>query len=398
MKFPSRHDPGRIREGSGFPLASIFLLTAMFYLNFLPRLIMAPLMVTVENELHLGHDDAGVFFLLISAGYCITFLASGFISSRLAHHKTILLSTFAVGVMLLLLSKTRSVFLFKVELFFLGAAAAPYFPSGLASVMAATDAGQQGKGIAVHELAPSLSYISAPLIAELFLGFATWRFLLSCLGFMTIAMGVFYFRFGKDRDIRGRPLSFRTAGLLLRDHSFRIICFLFVLGMGAGIGLYTMMPLFLVHEHLFDRGLANSLVSLSRFPGIAAVLIAGFALDRFGIKRSLMVVLITSGVLIFATGIASKQAVAGFLLVQYAVAVGFFPAAWMAVSRIDHPEAKSAALALAVPIAYVFGAGVLPATIGFLGEHASFSWGFIGFGALTVIGGLVSQKIKLSYR
>lgn len=396
MRLPPRYGPKRIREGSGFPLASIFLLTVMFYLNFLPRLIMAPLMVTVEKDLHLGHDDAGMFFLLISAGYCITFLVSGFISSRLAHHKTILLSTFAVGFMLLLLSGSHSVFAFKVELFFLGVAAAPYFPSGLATVMAMTGADQQGKAVAVHELAPSLSYISAPLIAELFLRFGSWRGLLACMGVLTLSMGGLYMRFGRDRGIMGKPVSFHMTGLLLRDRSFRIICFLFVLGMGAGIGLYTMMPLFLVHEHMFDRSWANSLVSFSRFPGIAAVLIAGFALDRFGIKRSLTAVLVTSGVLTLAVGMASKQTVVCFLFLQYVAAVCFFPAAWMAVSRIDHPGAKSAALALAVPIAYIFGAGLVPATIGFLGEHGSFSQGFIGFGILTVLGGLISRKMKLS--
>lgn len=382
-------------DGSGIPFGAVIFLTVMFYLNFLPRLIMAPLMITAEKEMHLGHDDAGVFFLLISSGYCITFLVSGFISARFGHHKTILLSTFAVGFMLFLLSATHSVFAFKVELFFLGIAAAPYFPSGLATVMAMTGAEQQGKAVALHELAPSLSYISSPLIAELFLRFGSWRGLLVFLGIVTFSMGGLYIRFGSDRCIKGDSASFRKMGLLLRDRSFRIICFLFVLGMGAGIGLYTMMPLFLFHEHLFDRGWANSLVSFSRLPGVVAVLMAGFALDRFGIKRSLMVVLIASGALTIALGMASKQTVVGFLLLQYMAAVCFFPSAWMAVSRIDHPQAKNAALILAVPIAYIFGAGFVPVAIGCLGEHGSFSVGFIGFGVLTVIGGLISRKLKL---
>jgi hypothetical protein len=49
---------------SGFAISPIIILTGMFYLNFLPRLIMAPLMVTIEKELHLGHDDSGSFFFL----------------------------------------------------------------------------------------------------------------------------------------------------------------------------------------------------------------------------------------------------------------------------------------------------------------------------------------------
>ena len=81
---------------SGFEVIPIIFLMGMFYLNFLPRLIMAPLMVTIEQELHIGHDDSGGFFFLISAGYCISLLLSGFLSSRISHRKTIILSSLPV--------------------------------------------------------------------------------------------------------------------------------------------------------------------------------------------------------------------------------------------------------------------------------------------------------------
>ena len=292
MKSISDGTPKQPPRSPSFPLASILFLTILFYLNFLPRLILAPLMVTIEKELQIGHGEAGSLFLLISAGYCITFLFSGFIAFKLTHHNTIIMSSVTVGFMLIIISVSHSVLSIKIELFFLGVAAAPYFPSGLWLITNLTGAKHQGKAIAIHEIAPSLSFISAPIIAEIFLRYGSWRILLACLGILSIIMGLLNIILGFGKEMKGEPASLKKMNLLMKEPSFQIMCCLFVLGMGASIGLYTMMPLFLVHEHLFERGWANSIVSLSRLPGIATVLVAGFALDRFGIKGSLLTVLL----------------------------------------------------------------------------------------------------------
>jgi fucose permease len=89
---------------SRFELVPVLFLMFLFVLNFLPRIILAPLLVTIEKELHLGHQEVGVFFLLISSGYCLTLLLSGFVSSRLSHKTCIVLSTLAVGMALLWIS------------------------------------------------------------------------------------------------------------------------------------------------------------------------------------------------------------------------------------------------------------------------------------------------------
>jgi len=62
MNFVVADTPKNESVSTDFQLASVLLLMVLFYFNFLPRLIMAPLMVTVEHELHFGHDDSGKFF------------------------------------------------------------------------------------------------------------------------------------------------------------------------------------------------------------------------------------------------------------------------------------------------------------------------------------------------
>jgi len=380
---------------SGFEVFPIIALMGMFYLNFLPRLIMAPLMVNIEQELHLGHDDSGGFFFLISAGYCISLLFSGFISSRISHRKTIILSTCSTGLVLILISFSNTLWLIRFELFLLGIAAGPYFPSGLATVPTLVPTKHQGKAISIHELSPSLSFVTAPIIAEIFLRIWSWRGLLVVVGLVSFFAAFLFSKYGRGGEFNGEPPTFKNLGLLIKDRSFLIMSFLFVLGMGAGIGLYTMMPLYLVSERMFDRGWANALMSMSRIPGLVTVLISGFALDRLGLKRTLIIVLVVTGLLTIGLGTVPDQGVVPILFLQYMVSVCFFPAGWMAITLIGHPSARNVAISLAVPISYIFGAGLVPAGIGFSGEHGSFAFAIILFGVLMIVGGFLSKLLKL---
>ena len=53
-------------------MGPIFLLTGIFLLNFLSRVILAPLLPTIERDLEVGHGEAGSLFLLISLGYFVS--------------------------------------------------------------------------------------------------------------------------------------------------------------------------------------------------------------------------------------------------------------------------------------------------------------------------------------
>ena len=73
-----------------------------------------------------------------------------------------------------------------------------------------------------------------------------------------------------------------------------------MLSIGAGIGIYTMLPLFLVHDIGFERGLANTILGLSRISGAGVVFFAGLIIDRIGHRRSMTLFLAIMGTQIFA--------------------------------------------------------------------------------------------------
>ena len=80
----NKKNPRQLNGSQGLrpQLGPIIFLTAIFFLNFLARIVLAPLMPVIEADLGLDHAEAGSLFLLISAGYFVSLLGSGFLSSR----------------------------------------------------------------------------------------------------------------------------------------------------------------------------------------------------------------------------------------------------------------------------------------------------------------------------
>ena len=104
-------------------LSPLLILTSIFFINFISRIILSPLMPKIEVELGIAHAAAGSFFLLISIGYFITLLSSGFFSSRLTHRKTIILSAAVLGITLLGTSFSSGLWGIRIGMLIIGMAA-----------------------------------------------------------------------------------------------------------------------------------------------------------------------------------------------------------------------------------------------------------------------------------
>src|SRR5512139_1401922 len=170
------------RESPSFPWIPIVLLTGVFYLNFTSRILLAPLLPVMEQDLGLGHGEAGSLFLYIACGYGAGLAASGFVSSRLTHRLTILMSLFMAGGAFVIISRLDSIGGMRIGLVVIGLIAALYIPSAIATI---TDLARQehwGRALAIHELGPNLGFITVPWLAEGLLQFFTWRGALAVVG------------------------------------------------------------------------------------------------------------------------------------------------------------------------------------------------------------------------
>ncbi|MDX9822444.1 MAG: hypothetical protein RBT20_10965, partial [Syntrophales bacterium] len=144
-------------------LLVISLLTGIFLVNFICRVILAPLLPVIEKDLGLGHTGAGGFFLTIALGYSAGLIGAGFVSSRLTHRQTVATAAAAVGAAYFVLAAARSLWMIHAGLFIEGNFSGFYLPSGLMIITSAIPSAHWGKAMAVHVLAPTLAFLSSPL-------------------------------------------------------------------------------------------------------------------------------------------------------------------------------------------------------------------------------------------
>ena len=373
----------------------ILLLTGIFFVNFLARIILAPLLPTIEKDLGVSHGEAGSLFLLIAIGYLISLLGSGFVASRLTHRRTIILSATSIGIALLWISLSSSQLGIRLGLIMLGLAAGLYIPSGISTLNSLVNPSQRGKALAIHELAPNVSAVAAPLLSEVLLKWFSWRGALALLGSVSIVVGFAFAHFGKGGDFAGEAPSVTSFRTILALPAFWIITVLFGLAIGGSLGVYAMLPLFLVTERGIDRYWANTLVALSRISGIGMAFLAGWATDRFGPRRTMVVVFLLTGFMTVLLGAVKGSWLVLIVFLQPMLAVCFFPAGLAAISCMGPPSSRNVVVSLTIPFAFLVGAGAIPTGIGIMGDSVSFALGFVLVGVLILGGFMLSLILKL---
>jgi len=379
----------------GSQVGPILLLTGIFSLNFISRIILSPLMPTIEGDLRIDHSQAGGLFLLTSLGYFAALLCAGFLSSRITHRKTILLSAAAVGITLLAVSFSEGLLGMRLGFLFLGVATGFYLPSGIATLTTSIRPSDWGKGLAIHELAPNLSFVAAPLVCESLLPWVGWRGILAILGGSSLLAGAAFAFFGRGGNFPGETPNFASFKTFLVEPAFWIMAILFTLAISGSMGIFAMLPLYLVVEQGMDRNWANTLVALSRISGLGMGFVAGWATDRFGPRGILSIIFLLTGISTILLGAAPKAWIVFLVFLQPMIAVSFFPPGFVALSAIGPPGSRNVAVSLTIPVAFLFGGGLIPAAIGVMGDYGDFGLGIALVGALIATGFILSLRLKL---
>jgi NNP family nitrate/nitrite transporter-like MFS transporter len=367
-------------------VGSLLLMTGIFYLNFVSRIIFSPLMPTIERDLGIGHAEAGSLFFLISIGYFVSLMGSGFISSRLTHRKTIILSSIALGATLIGVSFSNNLWGISIGCIVVGLSAGLYLPSGISVLTATVRVKDWGKAIAIHELAPNIGFFSAPLVSEALLNWFSWRWILVLLGSVAVFIAFGFARLGRGGDFAGESPRLGTLKIFFREPSCWIMIIFFSLGIGGQLGIYAMLPLFLVSARGMTQSTANYLVALSRVSAIGVTFVAGIVRDKLGPKAALGGVLLLSGLLTLLLGVAPGSWLVLIVFLQPLIAACFFPPGFAALSRVGSPSIRNILVSFTTPIGFLIGGGAIPTGIGMLGDKGCFGVG-ISLAGMLIMGG-----------
>lgn len=375
-------------------LTTILSLTLVFYCTFVARIIFSPLLPMVQKDLGLSHAASGAIFFWVSSGLFASSILSGVFSYIFSIRYLVYFSSFGIGLTLLsgiFISSLTSIYVVCV---FIGFFAGFYLSGGIAIITSIVEKNYWGKALSIHELAPNLSFVSAPFIAEILIRFMHWRYVLIILGFLAILSGIIFLIFGQGGDSKAKGVAFSSLFNIVSRKEFWIMALLFGLCVGAAMGVFSMLPLFLVTEKGFVYKDANYLVGFSRLFAILAAFLSGIITDKIGFKKVIFFVVILASLCTILLAFSNKSLIPVFVLLQPFFAQGFFPAGFAALSHLSTQDERAMVVGLTIPVGVLIGAGGFPWIIGFVGDKISLKMGLLLVALIIGTGAMLIRSLK----
>jgi NNP family nitrate/nitrite transporter-like MFS transporter len=354
----------------------------VWFMTFTARAIFSPVLPLLEDEFSVTHAKAASIFTVSGIGYALAVFFSGTFSRLLGPRNAILFATAVSGLMLLLIPFVKVFELYYVLTFIMGVSLGAYIPSAIPFITAYYSEDVWGRAIAVHGSAPSVAVFLTPFIALGILSFLPWRgvFVLPGLAFLLCA-AVFFFisrdtTLGKGKDV--------FLSSLLKSKAIWIMGIVSLFSAGANIGLYYIIPLYLVKELYLPMDYANSIFGVSRLGGAIITIVAGFFVDRISLKKVCFCLAFATGILTTLLTLAGPRWIGLFLFLQASISPVFFPFAYVAVAKLFNQEQRGQAAGFVITIGMI-GTGLVPYFLGLSGDLASFRIGIFLLGICTAL-------------
>lgn len=382
-KGQQREPEGGLRFKAGIPV--ILLIIMVLITNIISRSILSPLLIQVETSFGISHGPAAQLFLYISAGYSITMLLSGFVSSRLTHRGAIVLCSMVMSAGLAVMAASPSIEIMRMGVFIMGSGSGLYPPSGIATITALIHRRDWQKALSLHEIGPHFGMVLAPLYANFMLTGSTWRGTLGVLSGIVLIVGLLFFLRIKAGNFKGEAPTFKALLPLFREPNFWILMLFFGIGLASIQGIYLLVPTFLVSEAGFSLQAANRVFGISRFLPIVALLTAGLVMDRIGVRRTVMATVCGAGLAILLMGILKGPLLVAAVFLQPTIGALYFPAGLAALATVGPARSRNVAVSMVLPVSVLIGTGLIPAFLGYMGDAVSFTTGFLIVGGLMML-------------
>ena len=366
----------------------LFIFWGLWFLNFSTRTIFSPILPLIEDTLSISHGEAGGLFTSLAMGYSLALLLVGRFASVWGYRRTVVYGFVGTGLVFLGLQWAESYLTFHILFFLLGIATGTYIPSILPIITETYESRHWGKALGIHDSAASLSIFSIPILVALGLHFLSWRTLLLLLGAASLLLPVYFWKVSIEPKHETSQQGSPVADLFKRRPIW-IIGLLWIFAAGSCLGVYSILPLYLIKERGIDFHFANTLFGISRVGGVFVSIFIGFLTDRFGYRFMLILCLVTTGLSTIGLALSSTlPMILVTLILQATLSVGFFPAGLAALSNLTPLSERSMAIGVAVSIGMIFGMGFTPLLLGIIADHLSFQVGILWLGILTTFSSL----------
>lgn len=374
-------------------ISYLLIFWSLWFLNYSTRTILAPLLPIIEDELVINHALAGSIFFYMSLGHTITMFLAGLLSHRFGYKKLILTSLVILVISLLFLKYAESYASFAVISFFIGLGSGIYLPCAIPLITSIFKRDNWGKAIAFHETAASFSIFSIPLFIAFALSFFHWRTLFIFMSGACVVATIYTGLFVPDT----RPAEEKKVQIssILKRRDFWIMVILLSAAAMITAGIYNLLPLYLVKEKGIELQMANTIFGLSRVGGFFAMILIGFVLDRFRVKKILLITLLIPSLSTIGIAITQNYSfLVTMLVIHGTIGVTFFPVGFMAISKLTHVNERSVFTGTSVAIAAIVGRGMTPFVLGVIADAWNFQIGILLLGVFTAASCVFIRRLK----
>jgi NNP family nitrate/nitrite transporter-like MFS transporter len=376
------------------PIPPLFIFWCLWYLNFSTRTIFSPILPLIEDSLLLSHGKAGGLFISLSVGYSLALLATGRLIPVWGYKRTVVIGFWGVSLVFFGFQFAESYVSFHLLFFLLGMATGTYIPGILPIITNTYEFRNWGKAIGFHDSAASFSIFSIPILMAFGLQFFSYKTPLLLLGIASLIFPLFFWKVSVEPE--KEPLQKGEGYLsLFGKRTIWIMILFWILSSGSSMGVYSILPLYLIKERGIDFNLANNLLGISRAGGMAVPILIGFLVDRYGYRTILFLSLLLTGLSTIGLSLSSHLSLIFIsLILQSVFSLGFFPVALATISKLTPLSSRSMVLGVIMSVGVGFGMGVTPFLLGLTADHFNFRVGMFWLGILTSLSSLSVHLLK----
>jgi NNP family nitrate/nitrite transporter-like MFS transporter len=383
-----------LRSQALCPIPPLFIFWCLWYLNFSTRTIFSPILPLIEDSLLLSHGKAGGLFISLSVGYSLALLATGRLIPVWGYKRTVVIGFWGVSLVFFGFQFAESYVSFHLLFFLLGMATGTYIPGILPIITNTYEFRNWGKAIGFHDSAASFSIFSIPILMAFGLQFFSYKTPLLLLGIASLIFPLFFWKVSVEPE--KEPLQKGEGYLsLFGKRTIWIMILFWILSSGSSMGVYSILPLYLIKERGIDFNLANNLLGISRAGGMAVPILIGFLVDRYGYRTILFLSLLLTGLSTIGLSLSSHLSLIFIsLILQSVFSLGFFPVALATISKLTPLSSRSMVLGVIMSVGVGFGMGVTPFLLGLTADHFNFRVGMFWLGILTSLSSLSVHLLK----
>jgi NNP family nitrate/nitrite transporter-like MFS transporter len=196
---------------------------------------------------------------------------------------------------------------------------------------------------------------------------------------------IFFWRVSTEPKREVSPLRGSLTSLFKKRNVW-VMGILSTFASGTSIGVYAILPLYLIKERGIDFGYANTLLGISRIGGIFVSILVGYLTDHVGYRKMIMGSLFLTGLSTIGLSLASSlPLILTALILQALLAISYFPACFAAISNLTSLSERAMFTGVILSIGVIFGMGSTPFLLGVTADHFSFKVGIFGLGILVTL-------------